>query len=108
MHQFFVYMNKYSGLITLFYTAYHIFLRKETFFVSNRWFLLSGLGTALALPLMFFKKIVWIDPAPQQEVQVIDVSQLLQLQDNTQQLAPSSVSFSWPNVILGIYMAAVS
>jgi len=108
MEQFFVYMTKASGLIALFYAAYHIFLRKETFFVSNRWFLLSGLGTALALPLMFFKKIVWIDPAPQQEVQVIDVSQLLQLQDNTQQLAPSSVSFSWPNVILGIYMAAVS
>ena len=108
MEQFFVYMTKASGLIALFYAAYHIFLRKETFFVSNRWFLLSGLGTALALPLMFFKKIVWIDSAPQQEVQVIDVSQLLQLQDNTQQLAPSPVSFSWPNVILGIYMATVS
>ncbi|WP_417354198.1 M56 family metallopeptidase [Flavobacterium sp.] len=108
MEQFFTYMIKASGLIALFYAAYHIFLRKETFFVSNRWFLLSGLGTALALPFVFFKKVVWIDPVPQQEVQVIDVSQLLQLQDNTQQLAPSSVSFSLPNVILGIYMAAVS
>ncbi|MFL9837466.1 M56 family metallopeptidase [Flavobacterium sp. ST-75] len=108
MEQFFTYMIKASGLIALFYAAYHIFLRKETFFVSNRWFLLSGLGTALALPFVFFKKVVWIDPVPQQEVQVIDVSQLLQLQDKTQQLAPSSVSFSLPNVILGIYMAAVS
>ncbi|MUV02972.1 M48 family metalloprotease [Flavobacterium rakeshii] len=107
MEQFFTYMIKASGLIALFYAAYHIFLRKETFFVSNRWFLLSGLGTALALPLVFFKKIVWIDPAPQQEMQVIDVSQLLQLQDNTQQVTPSPVSFSWPNVVLGIYIAAV-
>ncbi|WP_330443070.1 M56 family metallopeptidase [Flavobacterium sp. C4GT6] len=107
MEQFFVYMAKASGLIALFYAAYHIFLRKETFFVSNRWFLLSGLGTALALPFVFFKKIVWIDPAPQQEIQVIDVSRLLQLQDNTQQVAPPPVSFSWPNVVLGIYIAAV-
>ena len=107
MEQFFTYMIKASGLIALFYAAYHIFLRKETFFVSNRWFLLSGLGTALALPLVFFKKIVWIDPAPQEEMQVIDVSQLLQLQDNTQQTTPPPVSFSWPNVVLGIYIAAV-
>ena len=107
MEQFFTYMIKASGLITLFYAAYHIFLRKETFFISNRWFLLSGLGTALVLPFVFFKKIVWIDPTPQQEVQVIDVSQLLQLQDNTQQVTPPPVSFSWPNVVLGIYIAAV-
>ncbi|WP_052123230.1 M56 family metallopeptidase [Flavobacterium beibuense] len=106
MEQFFVYMAKASGLIALFYAAYHIFLRKETFFVSNRWFLLSGLGTALALPLVFFKKIVWTTTSPIQEVSVIDANQLQQLQETPFTLS-NTISFSWPNLIFGVYIAGV-
>ena len=106
MEQFFVYMAKASGLIALFYAAYHIFLRKETFFVSNRWFLLSGLGTALALPLVFFKKIVWTTTSPIQEVSVIDANQLQQLQE-TPFAFSNTITFSWPNLIFGVYIAGV-
>ncbi len=45
----------------MFYLAYFILLRKETFFNSNRWFLLAGLITSVALPLVVFTKIVWVD-----------------------------------------------
>ena len=48
----------------MFYLAYTILLRKETFFNSNRWFLLSGLISSVVLPLLVFKKIVWVDPSP--------------------------------------------
>ncbi|MFL9837465.1 M56 family metallopeptidase [Flavobacterium sp. ST-75] len=106
MEQFFVYMAKASGLIALFYAAYHIFLRKETFFVSNRWFLLSGLGTALALPLVFFKKIVWTNTPHLQEVNVIDANQLQQLQEAPFALT-NSITFSWPNLVFGVYIAGV-
>ena len=44
--------------------SYHILLRKETFFNSNRWFLLAGLITSIVLPLVIFTKIVWVDPSP--------------------------------------------
>lgn len=43
---------------------YVAFLRKETFFVSNRWYLISGLILSLILPLITFTKIIWVEPTP--------------------------------------------
>ena len=48
----------------MFYLSYHILLRKETFFNSNRWFLLAGLISSVVLPLIVFTKIIWVDPSP--------------------------------------------
>ena len=64
METLFIYLIKSSGLIGMFYLAYFVLLRKETFFNSNRWFLLAGLITAVVLPLVVFTKIVWVDPSP--------------------------------------------
>ncbi len=64
METLFIYGIKSSGLIGMFYLSYHILLRKETFFNSNRWFLLAGLITSVVLPLVVFTKIVWVDPSP--------------------------------------------
>lgn len=64
MEAIFIYILKTSGLITLFYLAYYILLRKETFFNSNRWFLLSGLITSVVLPFIVYTKIVWVAPTP--------------------------------------------
>jgi hypothetical protein len=61
MEQVFIYFLKSSGLIALFYLAYHFLVRKETFFNANRWFLLSGLLTSLLLPLYFLQKIIVIE-----------------------------------------------
>jgi hypothetical protein len=64
MEAFYIYLIKSSGLIALFYLAYHFMLRKETFFTSNRWFLLLGLFTSVLLPLVIFTKIIWVEPTP--------------------------------------------
>lgn len=48
--------------MALFYIAYYLLLRRETFFKSNRWYLLFGLVTSLLLPLVTFKKVVWVEP----------------------------------------------
>ena len=64
MEAFYIYIIKSSGLIALFYLAYHFMLRKETFFTSNRWFLLLGLFTSVLLPLVVFTKIIWVEPTP--------------------------------------------
>ena len=64
METLFIYLVKSSGLIGIFYLSYYILLRKETFFTSNRWFLLAGLITSVVLPLVVFTKIVWVDPSP--------------------------------------------
>ncbi|RTY69577.1 M56 family metallopeptidase [Flavobacterium sp. LB2P53] len=64
MEVFYIYLIKSSGLIALFYLTYHFMLRKETFFTSNRWFLLLGLFTSILLPLVVFTKTIWVEPTP--------------------------------------------
>lgn len=61
MEELFIYLLKSSGLIAAFYLAYHFLLRKETFFTSNRWFLLTGLITSVGLPLFFLEKVVVVE-----------------------------------------------
>jgi hypothetical protein len=64
METLFIYIAKSSGLIAMFYVAYYLLLRKETFFTANRWFLLAGLLTSVILPWVVFTTIVWVDPTP--------------------------------------------
>ena len=68
MENLLIYFLKVNGLIILFYLMYVVFLRKETFFVSNRWYFLTGLVLSLILPLITFTKTIWIEPAPISEV----------------------------------------
>lgn len=63
MEAFYIYLIKSSGLIALFYLAYYFMLRKETFFTSNRWFLLLGLLTSVVLPLVVYTKIIMVAPS---------------------------------------------
>lgn len=64
MEDLLLYLIKVSGLISLFYFAYMLLLRKETFFNSNRWFLILGLISSGVLPLFFITKIIWVEPTP--------------------------------------------
>ena len=64
MENLLIYFVKVNGLIILFYLMYVVFLRKETFFTSNRWYFLTGLLLSLILPLITFTKTIWIEPTP--------------------------------------------
>ncbi|MBQ0788952.1 MAG: hypothetical protein KBT69_15745 [Oceanihabitans sp.] len=44
------YFLKASAIAALFYLCYKLFLQRETFFESNRWFLLIGLLATICLP----------------------------------------------------------
>lgn len=46
------YLLKASALIAIIYICYILFLQRETFFNSNRWFLILGLLTAVLFPLL--------------------------------------------------------
>jgi beta-lactamase regulating signal transducer with metallopeptidase domain len=59
-----LYFAKVNGLIILFYLLYLVVLRKETFYVSNRLYLLLGLVISIFLPLITFTKTVWVNPEP--------------------------------------------
>ena len=56
------YFLKASAVITIFYVVYIFWLQKETFFNSNRWFLLAGLVVSAILPLIIIP--IYIDRAP--------------------------------------------
>jgi beta-lactamase regulating signal transducer with metallopeptidase domain len=64
MENWLIYFAKVNGLLVVFYLMYVLFLRKETFFTSNRWYLLLGLISSFALPLITFTKTVWVESKP--------------------------------------------
>ena len=61
METIFLYLIKSSTLIAVFFLTYYLLLKKETFFKTNRWFLLSGLVISVSLPLYIIKKVVWVE-----------------------------------------------
>ena len=46
------YLLKASAVVAIFYFCYKLFLQRETFFQSNRWFLLSGIIAAITIPFV--------------------------------------------------------
>ncbi len=61
METFLIYLLKASSGIVLLYAIYWVFLRKETFYQVNRWFLLVGLLMAALIPLFPFHYTVFVD-----------------------------------------------
>ena len=64
MENWMIYFAKANGLLIIFYLMYFLFLRKETFFTSNRWYLILGLISSFVLPLITFTKTVWVESKP--------------------------------------------
>ncbi|MEG2102199.1 MAG: M56 family metallopeptidase, partial [Flavobacterium sp.] len=95
MEALFIYIAKSTGLVVLFYSAYQALLRKETFFNSNRWFLLAGLITSVVLPLVVYTKIVWIDPSPSFNV---NYSQL-----QPAQITKETFELNWNYILIAVY-----
>ncbi|KAF2338094.1 M56 family metallopeptidase [Flavobacterium tistrianum] len=95
MEALFIYTIKSSSLMFLFYCAYFFLLRKETFFNSNRWFLLSGLIVSAILPLLTYTKIIWINAAPEFNT---DFQNII---SNTSQ--NESSEFNWNYFVLVFY-----
>ncbi|WP_428232936.1 M56 family metallopeptidase [Flavobacterium sp.] len=95
MEALFVFIAKSSGLIVLFYCAYYFLLRKETFFDSNRWFLLAGLFTSIILPFIVYTKTIWITPAPMED---FGLSQL-----TVNQPLEDSFKINWSFITLAVY-----
>ena len=65
------YMWKPTVIIMIFYGFYRLVLRKETYFQTNRYFLLSGIVLAIVLPFIIIP--IYVD---------IESSQLTQLVPN--------------------------
>ena len=108
MEALFTFIIKSGGLIAMFYFAYYFLLRKETFFTSNRYFLLAGLITSVVLPFVIYTKIVWVDPAPIIYTPVVETSAInnhyvLNYASTPQIIEEEPFEINWNLVSLAIY-----
>ncbi len=67
------YLIKSSAITIIFYVCYKLFLQKETFFQSNRLFLLSGIVIAFTLPFLVIP--VYVEYTPE-SFQIVTTDQL--------------------------------
>jgi len=103
MENFALYLGKVSVLLTIFFLAYFILLRKETFFNANRWYLLSGILTSIALPFILFKKVILIEPVVRQ---FVPIQKNIVYQPNIASPEPI-FEINWFYVAIGIYAAGM-
>lgn len=102
MEVFFEHLLKSFGVLLLFLVSYHLFLKKETQFVSNRWFLVAGLVLSLALPFVTLTKTVVREP--------LEASTALAGTISNQAVGTSPFAnnaFDWMMVALVIYLLGV-
>ena len=95
------YLLKVSAILILFYVCYKLFLNRETFFESNRSFLLLGLITAFILPLITITKYITIEPAI-----VEDAIAYNNITHQTQSMTPHN-SISLITILGYIYIAGI-
>jgi hypothetical protein len=56
------YLIKVSSILVLFFACYKLFLNRETFFESNRSFLLIGIASSFLLPLITITNYIEVEP----------------------------------------------
>ena len=99
MENLLMYFAKVNGLIILFYLMYVVFLQKETFFTSNRWYFLTGLLLSLILPLITFTKTIWIEPTPIPEY----YEEAIPITYNTIE-TPTQAPLDWSLILMSAYI----
>jgi hypothetical protein len=97
------YLFKASVVITLMYLCFYIFLKKETFFEHNRWFLLSGLILALVFPLIVIPVYIPIETITIQETAFIQT-----LPSNFVTQTQPKAAFDWFKLIPILYGIGLS
>ncbi|WP_185956499.1 M56 family metallopeptidase [Changchengzhania lutea] len=91
------YLLKVSALTIIFYTCYKVFLERDTFFESNRWFLLLGLLSAFVIPFYIIPNYIEYTPVATSNYSFNEVT----AETNKESF------FNFTNLLLGIYISGV-
>lgn len=94
MEAIMIYLIKASGILTLFYVVYQVFLKKETFYKVNRHFLMTGVIAAFLCPFIVINNYV--------EITTTAFVTASPLQSNSP-IAMNEALFSWKDLIYWIY-----
>ncbi|MBD0779063.1 M56 family peptidase [Maribacter sp. ANRC-HE7] len=97
MEPLLIHMTKASGILALFYLTYALFLKQETFYTVNRYFLIIGLFSALLLPFATFTNYV--------EIAVTPIS--YSSKGDTLAIHEAGFPLDWTTVLSGIYLLGV-
>ena len=97
------YFFKASAVITVMFLCYIVFLKKETFFQHNRWFLLSGLLLALVFPIIIIPVYIPVEPLTTQATSFIPSTP-----SNFITTAQPEIVFDWFKLIPIIYGIGLS
>ncbi len=102
MELFFVYLLKSSAILLLFLGSYHLFLKKETFFTSNRLFLIAGILIAFVLPFISITKTIYVEPTPITAMEFVPGTA-------TVAIASEAIpKFDWATLLLTLYLLGIA
>lgn len=108
METLLLYTLKASALLLTFFAAYHLLLKKETFFSANRGFLLAGLITSALLPLVEYTRVIWVNPKPVQQLSAAQLGYLATaLKGQAVQVAQPQ-PFNWWYVAGAVYILGIA
>lgn len=99
MENLIYYLLKSSGILIILYGCYWLFLRKETLFISNRLFFLSGMLLSITLPWITFTETVLLPYTPTESLIAVTENRLVLGEEPTQ--------ITWQQVVSGLYLVGV-
>ncbi len=107
METIFAFLLKSSSGIVLFYFVYWFFLRKETFYTANRWFLIMALILAIFLPLFPFQYSVLVESDNGKTLfkTISDTFKNIPVVSETEL---ETQSFNWQQAVLLVYLTGVA
>nr|WP_299384598.1 M56 family metallopeptidase [Allomuricauda sp.] len=100
METYFIHLLKSCGVLLLFMGCYLMFLKRETFFNGNRWFLLAGVIFSIVAPYITFTHTVYRDAA-------LNLDLLQYTTHNADAMALQTPSINWLLLIAILYIIGV-
>jgi beta-lactamase regulating signal transducer with metallopeptidase domain len=108
METLFEFLVRASAGITLLYIVYWLFLRNETFYRANRWYLLLALLTAVLLPLFPLHYSVLVEHGENTTIFQALSDTFKNIQPIHPEVAETTQNFGWENIILTIYITGTA
>ena len=109
METFFLYFLQTSVGLTLFYLLYLLLLKNETFYRTNRFYLLGGLILAFLLPLF---PISFVSPVAimnnSEFYSIAEKSDMVPVDSTTDLQVPNSARYPWGTLLLWVYLAGLT
>ena len=104
------YVIESSLCLGIFYLIYSLWLRKETFFQLNRWYLLLTLAVSLLIPLLEWSPVLNTSEALPSAVYLEPITVSVQQLENTIEeivITPTNITSGFTSILLWIYWLGV-